>query len=254
MCSFSSLIPHMPVDTMNPKIPSLITVEIITKSVRYQGEYLYFRYPKAWLHCVSENLSLNSLTARHANSRWFCLKLLLVSLIFAPCRHAKDSSFHWNTESKSSRRYLRSVSSRRDSTAHADGTGEIHFIGSFEELDWARARPSSIDAFAHSLTTTEAKFLESYRKSWPAQVYQLNQKRTFRFWCNLAGMGLGYRDQQLRLDVRGSGKQVDAADGSLAFQLQEGRADVLTLRDAGWQFHALFPNDGDPAFHFGEYS
>lgn len=40
----------------------------------------------------------------------------------------------------------------------------------------------------------------------------------------------------------------------MQFQLQEGRADVLTLRDAGWQFHALFPNDGDPAFHFGEYS
>lgn len=40
----------------------------------------------------------------------------------------------------------------------------------------------------------------------------------------------------------------------MQFQLQEGRADVPTLRDAGWQFHALFPNDGDPAFHFGEYS
>lgn len=71
-----------------------------------------------------------------------------------------------------------------------------HFIGSFEELDWARARPSSIDAFAHSLTTTEAKFLESYRKAWPAQVYQLNQNPDSGFGATSQEMGLGYRDQQ----------------------------------------------------------
>ena len=105
----------------------------------------------------------------------------------------------------------------------------------------------------------------------------VESKPRFRFWCNLAGMGLGYLDQQLWFDVRGSGKQVDAADGTVGhtrlpsdpwcfqlgrskeskiamqFQFQEGRPDVTTLRDAGGQFHALFSNDGAPAFHFGEY-
>ena len=152
-----------------------------------------------------------------------------------------------------------------------------HFIGSFEELDWARARPSSIDAFAHSLTTTEAKFLESYRKAWPAQVYQLNQKpdsgfgATSQEWALatvISNCGLMFGDQANRwmqptelLATQGFPVipgvfNLDREKPTIVmqFQLQEGRADVLTLRDAGWQFHALFPNDGDPAFHFGEYS
>lgn len=87
-----------------------------------------------------------------------------------------------------------------------------HFIGSFEELDWARARPSSIDAFAHSLTTTEAKFLESYRKAWPAQVYQLNQTADSGFGATSQEWALATVISNSRLDVRGSGKQVDAAD------------------------------------------
>lgn len=164
-----------------------------------QGDCIFsFTFDCVVFQTVSEHLSLRSLTARHVNSSWFCFKTSFTGFDLCTMQ-ARERQF---ISMKHRVKVLTEVSplsqfNKRFYRACSWHWREYFFLGSdvdgvisseaLKELDWARARPSSIghgkdafsavdpDAFAQSLTTTEVKFLDSYRKAWPGQVYQLNQ-------------------------------------------------------------------------------